>query len=216
MNYLIYIVLFLIFKKIIPFSINNLLDNPYNYRNELCSYNGISTYNSSTNEVTCECDEKYTNEPRKNKLKYINGHLIQCSYERKSRVVVIFLALCIPFGFDFLYLERYIIFSIVFTVITIMFVSNIAIFILNYKINIKKTDTKIQRRFNKMSNRDQNENINEDNKCIKCLGSIAKLLAMNHLIYMTIDLTLHLIGKIPDVNKVQTENDFIYLFPYHD
>ena len=193
MNYLIYIVLFLIFKKIIPFSINNLLDNPYNYRNELCSYNGIPTYNPSTNEVTCECDEKYTNEPRKNKLKYINGHLIQCSYERKSRVVVIFLALCIPFGFDFLYLERYIIFSIVFTVITIMFVSNIAIFILNYKINIKKTDTKIQRRFNKMSNRDQNENINEDNKCIKCLGSIAKLLAMNHLIYMTIDLTLHLL-----------------------
>ena len=216
MNYLIYIVLFLIFKKIIPFSINNLLDNPYNYRNELCSYNGIPTYNSSTNEVTCECDEKYTNEPRKNKLKYINGHLIQCSYERKSRVVVIFLALCIPFGFDFLYLERYIIFSIVFTVITIMFVSNIAIFILNYKINIKKVDTKIQRRFNKMSKRDQNENINEENKCIKCLGLVAKLLAMNHLIYMTIDLTFHLIGKIPDVNKVQTENDFIYLFPYHD
>ena len=215
MKYLVYI-FFLVFKQIKSFSINNILDNAYNYRNELCSYNGKPTYNSSINEVTCECNEQYANEPRKNKLKYINGHLIQCSYERKSRVVVIFLALCIPFGFDFLYLERYIIFSIVFTVITIMFVSNIAIFILNYKINIKKTDTKIQRRFNKMSNRDQNENINEDNKCIKCLGSIAKLLAMNHLIYMTIDLTFHLIGKIPDVNKVQTENDFIYLFPYHD
>ena len=97
-----------------------------------------------------------------------------------------------------------------------MFVSNIAIFILNYKINIKNKETKIQKRFDKMTNRDRNGIINEDNKCIKCLGLVAKLLAMNHLIYMTIDLTLHLIGKIPDVNKVQTENDFIYLFPYHD
>jgi len=216
MKNLIYIVLFLIFEKIKAFSINNILDNAYNYRNELCSYNGVPTYNSSTNEVTCECKEKYANEPRKNKLKYINGHLIQCSYERKSRVMAIFLALCIPFGFDFLYLERYIIFSIVFTVITIMFMSNIAIFILTYKINIKKKETIIQKKYNKMTNRDKDDYINEDNKCIKCLGLVAKLLAMNHLIYMTIDLTLHLIGKIPDVNDVQTENDFKYLFSYHD
>ena len=150
MKYLNYIVLFLIFKKIKSFSINNILDNAYNYRNEICSYNGIPTYNSNTNEVLCECNEKYANEPRKNKVKYINGHLIQCSYERKSRVMVIFLALCIPFGFDFLYLERYIIFSIVFTIITIMFVSNIIIFILNYKININNKETKIQKKFNKM------------------------------------------------------------------
>ena len=129
MKNFIYIVLFLVYKRIKPFSINNILDNAYIYRNEICSYNGIPIYNSSTNEVVCECNEKYANEQRKNKLKYINGHLIQCSYERKSRVVAIFLALCIPFGFDFLYLERYIIFSIVFTVIIIMLVSNIIIFI---------------------------------------------------------------------------------------
>jgi hypothetical protein len=206
----------MIFKIIKPFSINNILDNPYNYRNEICSYNGIPTYNSTTNEVICECNEKYTNEPRKNKLQYINGHLIQCSYERKSRVFVFFLALCVPFGFDFLYLERYLIFSIFFTVIIIMFFANIAIFILNFKINIKKTDTKIQKRFNKMTNCDQNDHINEDNKSIKCLGLVAKLLAINHIIYMSIDLTLHVLGKIPDANHVQTENDFKYLFSHHD
>ena len=216
MKYFHYIVLFLIFKKIKSFSINNILDNSYNYRNEICSDNGIPTYNSSTNEVTCEFNEKYVNESRKKKLKYINGHLIQCSYERKSRVMVIFLALCIPFGFDFLYLERYIIFSIVFTVIAIMFVSNIIIFILNIKINIKNKETKIQKRFNKMSNHYKDDNINKNNRYIKCLGLAAKLLAMNRLIYMAVDLTLHLVGKIPDVNKVQTENDFKYLFSFHD
>jgi len=216
MKYLIYIILLLNFKKIKSFSINSILDDAYNYRNELCSFNGIPTYNPSTNEVICNCYEKYANEPRKNKLKYINGHLIQCSYERKSRVFVIFLALCLPFGFDFLYLERYTIFSIFFIVLVIMLMSNIVIFILNYNINRKKTDTKMQRRFNKMFNRDRKEIIHEDNKCIKCLGLVAKLLAINHLIYMIVDISLHLLGKIPDANKVQTENDFKYLFSFHD
>jgi len=216
MKILFYMVLFMIFKIIKPFAINNILDNPYNYRNELCSYNGIPTYNSSTNEVICECNEKYANEPRKNKFQYINGHLIQCSYERKSRVFVIFLALCAPFGFDFLYLERYLLFSIFFAVIMIMFFANIAIFILNFKINIKKTDTKIQKKFNQMTNHQRNDRINEDNKSIKCLGIVAKLLAINHLIYMSIDLSLHVLGKIPDANHVQTENDFKYLFSYHE
>ena len=216
MKILFYMVLFMIFKIIKPFSINNILDNPYNYRNELCSFNGIPTYNSSTNEVICECNEKYVNEPRKNKFEYINGHLIQCSYERKSRVFAIFLALCAPFGFDFLYLGRYLIFSIFFTITMIMSFAHIVIFILNFKIQIKKTHTKIQKKFNQMTNRDRNDRINEDNKSIKYLGLVAKLLAINHLIYMSIDLILHVLGKIPDANHVQTENDFKYLFSYHE
>ena len=142
--------------------------------------------------------------------------MIHCSYERKSRFIAIFLALCLPFGFDFLYLNRYIIFVIVFIVTIIMIACNIILFILNYKINLKTKETIIQSKLNKMTNKVRDPKINEDNKGIKLLNIFTKLITFNHLIYMTVDLILHIIGKIPDANNVDTESDFKYLFESPD
>ena len=210
------LILFLKLRKIILLPANEFLENANKYSNELCSYNGVPKYNSTLNEVDCECKEKYADEPRKDKIKYINGHMIHCSYERKSRFTAIFLALCLPFGFDFLYLNRYIIFVIVFIVTIIMIACNIILFILNYKINLKTKETIIQSKLNKMTNKVRDPKINEDNKGIKLLNIFTKLITFNHLIYMTVDLILHIIGKIPDANNVDTESDFKYLFESPD
>ena len=98
-----FLILLLFFKssKILLLPADEFLHNSNKYSNELYSYNGIPKYNSTTNEVICDCKEKYADEPRKDKIKFINGHIIHCSYERKSRFTTIFLALCLPFGFDF-------------------------------------------------------------------------------------------------------------------
>ena len=93
---------------------------------------------------------------------------------------------------------------------------NIILFILNYKINLKTKETIIQSRLNKLTNKVRDPKINEDNKGIKILNIFTKIITFNHLIYMTVDIILHIIGKIPDVNNVDTENDFVYLFESPD
>ena len=57
---------------------------------------------------------------------------------------------------------------------------------------------------------------NEENKANKRLNLACKLFLINHFIYMSIVLSLHLAGIITDVNKVETENDFMYLFSLPD
>ena len=52
--------------EIIPlnsYDAKEILSNPDNYKNILCSGNGEPFYNRSNNEVTCTCKEGYTNEP---------------------------------------------------------------------------------------------------------------------------------------------------------
>ena len=203
-------------RKVKLLSVEEILENVNFYSKELCSNNGIPKYNKASNEVTCECGEKYANEPRKNKKKYINGHFVQCSYERKSRFYAIFLSLCIPFGFDFLYLERYIIFSIIFILSSSILILNIVAFIINYNINFKTKETKIKNRVIKIVNKKKIITVNDDNENIKILNLISKVLLINHLIYMTIDVVFHLIGKITDGNKVETENDLGYIFSLPD
>ena len=203
-------------RKVKLLSVEEILENVNFYSKELCSNNGIPKYNKASNEVTCECGEKYANEPRKNKKKYINGHFVQCSYERKSRFYTIFLSVCFPFGFDFLYLERYIIFSIVFSISIFIVVLYIITFIANYNIGLKTKETKIQNKLNKMINNKKAPKNNEENKSNKRLNLACTILLINHFIYMSIDLSLHLAGIITDGNKVETENDFMYLFSLPD
>ena len=216
MKFRLFIFLFFILNNILTFSTNEFLEKASRYRNELCSYNGIPTYNITTNEITCQCKEKYADEPRKNNIKYINGHIVHCSYERKSRFMAIFLALCLPLGFDFYYLERYLIFSIVFTITIIMIALNIISFIVNYKINLKSKETVIQTRLNKMTNKVKEPKIIQNEQSIKLLNLFTKLLTFNHIFYIIIVLILHCLGKIPDNNNVATENDFNYIFSTPD
>ena len=135
---------------------------------------------------------------------------------KKSRFYALFLSLCIPFGFDFFYLERYIIFSIVFIISSSILILNIVAFFINYNISLKTKETKIQKKLIKFENNRKVIIINEDNENIKILNIICKVLLINHIIYMIIDITLHLIGRITDGNKVETENDFGYLFSLPD
>jgi len=104
------------------------------YQNELCSYNGVPTYDSKTNQVLCECDEKHVNEPRVTHRKYINGHLVQCSYEKKKRFYAFFLAAIFPIGLDFVYLGHTYLFLLSLALFIIVIACNIIQLILDYKI----------------------------------------------------------------------------------
>ena len=65
MKFIVNICLLLQLKIIKSFSIDEYLNDSYNYGKELCSYNGKPIYNKTTNEVTCECNIQYTDEPDK-------------------------------------------------------------------------------------------------------------------------------------------------------
>ena len=88
-------------------------DNMLLYIDEICSYNNdnkdMYKYNSNTN-ITCTCKREYANEtsPRK-----INGVPVQCGYERKRMFIAFFLAVFLPFGFDYLYLGWFWIFILI-------------------------------------------------------------------------------------------------------
>ena len=216
-NFFIFAILSLISIKLFQsytFNAAEVLKDPNNYRYILCSNNGDPTYNSTTNEIICSCKEGYVNEPREKKKEFLNGHFVQCSYRQKSRFKALFFALCLPFGFDFLYLERYIIFSIVFCIVIIIIVLNIIMFIINYKTNMKNKENQIQHKFNKIRNDPRNKDKSENRKikCLKILNFIANLGIFNHILYMIITVILHLSGIIDDGNGVNTENDLTYLF----
>ena len=212
MKILILIVLFFRIKQIYTISSKELFKDVHLYSNEICSYNGIPKI-TTTNEIRCECKERYANEPIKNKIKYINNIMVQCSYERKSRFFTIFLSLCFPIGIDFLYLDQYIAFfiSLFMSLITIVICS--ILFYLNYRINLKSKESKMQIRLNKLTNRlNSQENERDDNYSYRVLVLFCKIFTFAHLIFIITVLILHSLGIIPDGKGVSTENDLGYLF----
>ena len=217
-KYILSITFFLNIIKIIPsysYNAKEILDNPSNYKHILCSGNGEPSYNHIKNEVTCACKEGYTNEPSEEKKIRLNGHLIQCSYKRKSRFTTLFYSLCLPFGFDFLYLERCRIFAIVFCVVFTTITLNIVMFILNYKMNLKNKENKFQNKMKKQRNFDDNKNEKSEEKkykIIKILKIIGIIGLLMHIIYMITVIILHVMGYIHDYYGVKTENDLNYLF----
>ena len=211
-----FIFLFLKLRIIFSFSAEEFLRNPMLYINELCSYNGKPYYNSTTNEVTCKCNDKYTDEPRKDKIKYINGHIIHCSYQRKSRFFTIFLCLCFPFGIDFIYLKRYTIFILVIFISLCYIACGVITLCLNKKVDIKSKETIIQNKLNKMLNKVKNPKITEENNCRKIFLCLFITLLINHIIFIIIVVSLHITGTITDSEEVETENDLGYLFSTPD
>ena len=215
-KYFVLIFFFVKLRKILSFSVNEFLINTKLYSNELCSHNGIPYYNSSSNEVICKCREKYADEPRKDKIKYINGHIIHCSYERKSRFFTVFLSLCFPFGIDFIYLGRYTVFIFVLFITSTCLISGIVLLFLNYRVNLKSKDTIIQNKLNKMINKIKNTKINKDEECRKYIKPFFIILLIFHSLYMTIVIILHINGVITDAEEVETENDLGYIFSTPD
>ena len=172
------------------------------YQNELCSYNGIPTYDPKTNQVLCECDEKHVNDPRIKKRRNINGHLVQCSYEKKSRFFAFFLAAIFPIGLDFLYLGHIYLFLLSLLLFLIVLVINIIQIILSYKNNNKK-DERINRG-------KYNINIRNTTTILKRINIFG--INIIFFIYYLSHIIIQGLGFIKDSNNIETENDMLYLF----
>ena len=172
------------------------------YQNELCSYNGIPTYDPKTNQVLCECDEKHVNEPRIEFRTYINGHLVQCSYEKKRRFFAFFLAAIFPIGLDFLYLGHIYLFLLSLLLFLTVLVVNIIQIILSYK-NYNKKDESINRGKYKI-------NIRNTTTILKRINMFG--INIIFLIYYLSHIIIQGLGFIKDSNNIETENDMVYLF----
>ena len=86
------------------------LKNPLLYENEICSFAG--KFNKTNNNTTCICNEQYASLPSDSPNYYIYGNALQCSVLKKRQFIALFLAMFLPFGFHFIYLEYYYLFVI--------------------------------------------------------------------------------------------------------
>ena len=200
------------------------LENPFLYKNEICSYNGNPNMISDENgkiSIECSCYSSYVNEPRENYKKYIGDQIVQCSYQRKKRFTTFFLAGLIPMGFDYFYLELYLYFVIVFFGFISIIINNIVCFLLSYKLKEMYEESKYQ--YN-----DRSDNLNRNNlffksnkkkdkkeqlkKCIDIYRIINRIFIIISVIYWIVDIVLQARGIIKDKNGIETENDMNSLF----
>ena len=176
------------------------------YQNELCSYNGIPTYDSKTNQVICDCDEKHVNEPRVTHRKYINGHLVQCSYEKKKRFYAFFLAAIFPIGLDFVYLGHVYLFLLSLALFIIVIACNIIQLILDYRQN-SQMEEKANQQNSKVKHKFMIRNTEINFKRINIFG-----INIIFIIYYASHIIIQALGYIKDSNNIETENDMGYLF----
>ena len=108
------------------------LNKPEMFIDEICSYNGYRN-ESIKNDVVCICQNEYQNDPNLNRK--INNVTVQCSYEKKRRFITLFLSIFIPFGFDYLYLERIFIFLLIFSSCLVMLIGNCVRFAISQNTN---------------------------------------------------------------------------------
>ena len=219
MNKLVLIIIYSIYKikKISSFSSKEVFDNHLLYLNEVCSNNGEPQYDEETKNITCICENKYANEPREKYRTYINGYFIQCSYERKSRTKALFLAAVFPLGLDYLYLEHYFYFFLVFIFCIIVICFNIISLVLNYKVVKKNEEIKRQIKLKRSNNKFEISNISEINeKSVKIFNVINKVLTFILIVYWIYNLFVQGFGFVMDKNYVELENDLGYLFQWPD
>ena len=192
---------------------NDFLKDTQSIINEICSHNGIPKIDEETKQIICTCEEKYANEPREKYKKYVNGHFIQCSYEKKRRFLTFFLAAICPLGLDYFYLGHYSIFSIVFTLCILIIAFNIISFVLNYKINKKNEEIKRQNKLKKANRKFNIQMIAEINdRCVNIFTKVTNALTFILLIFWAFNLIFQALGKVLDKNNIPTENDMGYIF----
>ena len=192
---------------------NDFLKDTQSIINEICSHNGIPKIDEETKQIICTCEEKYANEPREKYKKYINGHFIQCSYEKKRRFLTFFLAAICPLGLDYFYLGHYSIFSIVFTLCILIIAFNIISFVLNYKINKKNEEIKRQNKLKKANKKFNFQIIAEINdKCVNIFTKVTNVLTFLFILFWFYNFIIQGLGKNLDINDIPTENDMGYIF----
>ena len=208
-------IIFIFIKKSLS-SLENITNIKY-YKNQICSYNGIPIVNETNGTVECICDDKYANEPREEKRRYVQNNLIQCSYRKKKRFTCFFLAAITPFGLNFFYLEYYlycVIFA-VFSITTIVF--NFISMVLNYQLEKKNEEAKRQIKIKKSTNKFDIRNLAELNdRCVKSFNLAAKILIIFMVIFWLANAGIQFSGWLVDHNGVPTEDDMNYLFEFAD
>ena len=207
------IIVLIIFLKEINCSLEEIKEIKY-YLNQICSYNGKPkiTYNEKNETVIkCECEIKYTNEPREDKKRYVYNQLIQCSYRKKKRFTTFFLAGITPFGIDYIYLGHYLYFVIILVCNGSIITFNCISMVLNYQLEKKNEEAKRQLKLKKSSNKFNLRNLAEINdKCVKNFNLAAKILIIFMVIFWIGNAIFHAFGKVNDSNGVPTENDMLY------
>ena len=89
--------------------LKEFIESPKLIKNQLCSFNGISTANSTY--IKCQCYDGFVKD---NNIRKINNFDVDCSYQLKSRLITFVLSLIVPFGFDYFYLGYNAVFIIIF------------------------------------------------------------------------------------------------------
>lgn len=172
------------------------LEQPRLFKYEICSYNGEPhEYIDESNNIMiyCKCKKEYAN--MTNLKKKINGIDIQCSYEKKRRLIVLFFAFFFPIGIEYLYLEIYPVFFVLFVLVTIMILGNCIIFA---KAEIDRNKAQDDQYKNKKN----------------YVAIIFYVLFFVGLFVYTINIILLGTGVIKDKNGIETLNDIKEIFEY--
>ena len=112
-------------QNINDIDLERFISSPKLIKNQLCSFNGISSLNSTY--IKCKC---YNGFIKDNNIRKINNYEVDCSYFLKSRLITLTLSLIFPIGIDFFYLGHYIIGIII--LILVLSLVGINIWLLNW------------------------------------------------------------------------------------
>jgi len=197
------------------------VEKPILYKNEICSYNGDPKVNSDET-IECECYSSFVDEPRESHKQYIGNQLIHCSYQRKKRLTTLFYACICPMGLDYIYLEHYFYFFIVFLFFLLTVINHLVCSFLSYKFREIYEETKDKykerndsfNRNNSMSYKSKKKIDKKEQlkKCLNVYRIINRILFTILMIYWLMNIIVQALGVIKDKNKVETENDFDSLF----
>lgn len=158
------------------------LSSPHLFIDEICSYNGKKNETASTDKnITCDCADEYTT---LDSDRYINNVKIQCNYFKKRQFLAVFLSIFIPFGFNYLYLEQYLLFVLIFFLCCTAIVGNCIRFTISSHKNYFK---------------------NKINLLFSIIGAAAVVIWILNIILMCL-------GVVTDGNSKEMFRDLYFLF----
>lgn len=186
-------------KKIIFFliafsqNLQNLNHQSY-FKDEICSFHGVPIENN--NKINCICFEGYEN--IKNEKRKINDNIIQCNHEKKKRSITLFFSIFIPIGFDYLYLEKYYAFIIIF-ILSLFIIFGVFYHLIHFELE-------------KNQDKDDKFSLKKDFNYNKKYRNFFFILGAIYFFVYIINIFFIAFGFIKDGYNVETLNDFLYLF----
>ena len=168
--------------------LDKFISSPKLIKNQLCSFNGISSLNSTY--IKCNC---YNGFIKDNNIRKINNYEIDCSYFLKSRLITLTLSLIFPIGIDYFYLGHYIFGIFIFLLVLILV--GINIWLLNWVL--------IYDNLTRLGTRDETF----EKKYIRLKFSVIIIDSIFFLFYI-INAIMHGAGVIKDSNGYNTIYDF--------